>query len=204
MNAKCWRFHKYVQKQLFYLCYILLQRIPVDELTLLSDNWAVVIFWVIQVLLTPAGVERSASKQQFPSGLHYPGRSRLSRFITSGFKTLVRFGLAPGLTVNTEIVSSNRRQRPQASGCSTVYQRYVITTEVQSIQSVFHDFIPLSWTIQCEEYLKYLKFSRSSSRDLWFHQNNAMQIINWKQCSVSVFRCLAPRYLWSEEFTLYL
>ena len=179
-----------------------LQRIPVDELTLLSDNWAVVIFWVIQVLLTPAGVERSASKQQFPSGLHYPGRSRLSRFITSGFKTLVRFGLAPGLTVNTEIVSSNRRQRPQASGCSTVYQRYVITTEVQSIQSVFHSFIPLSWTIQCEEYLKYLKFSRSSSRDLWFHQNNAMQIIKWKQCSVSVFRCNALGYLWSREFTL--
>ena len=179
-----------------------LQRIPVDELTLLSDNWAVVIFWVIQVLLTPAGVERSASKQQFPSGLHYPGRSRLSRFITSGFKTLVRFGLAPGLTVNTEIVSSNLSQCPQASGCSTVYQRYVITTEVQSIQSVFHSFIPLSWTIQCEECLKYLKFSRSSSRDLWFHQNNAMQIIKWKQCSVSVFRCNALGYLWSREFTL--
>ena len=118
------------------------------------------------MLLTPAGVERSASKQQFPSGLHYPGGSRPSRFITSGFEIFVRFGLGPALMVNTEIVSSNRRQRPQASGCSTVYQRYVITTEGQSIQSVFHAFIPLSWTIRWEEYLKYLKFSRSSSRDL--------------------------------------
>jgi len=150
-----------------------LQRIPVDELTLLSDNWGVVIFWVIQVLLTPAGVERSASKQQFPSGLHYPGRSPPSRFITSGFKTFVRFGLAPGLMVNTEIVSTRRLRALTSVVCSQVYQRFVITTEVQSIQSVFHAFIPLSWTIQCEEYLKNLKFSRNSSRVLWFHQYNA-------------------------------
>ena len=137
-------------------------------------TWAVVIFeLIIQVLLTSAGVERSASKQQSLSGLHYPGGWRPSRFITSGFKVFFSFGLAPGLMVNTEIVSNNRRQRPQASCCSTVYQRYVITTEVQSIQSVFAALIPLSWTTQCREYLKYLKFSRSSSRDLWFHQNNA-------------------------------
>ena len=117
------------------------------------------------MLLTPAGVERSASKQQSLSGLHYPGELRPSRFITSGLKIFVRFGLAPGLMVNTEIVSRNRRQRPQASCCSTVYQRYLITTEVQSIQPVFDAFIPLSWTIQCREYLKYLRFSRCSSRE---------------------------------------
>ena len=125
------------------------------------------------MLLTPAGVERSASKQPSLSGLHYLGGLCPSRFITSGFKIFVRFGLAPGLMVNFEIVSSNRRQRPEASCCSTVYQRYVISTEVQSIQSAFDAFIPLPLTIQCWEYLKYLKFSRSSSRDLWFHQNNA-------------------------------
>ena len=118
------------------------------------------------MLLTPAGVERSASKQPSLSGLHYVGGLCPSRFITSGFKIFVRFGLAPGLMVNFEIVSSNRRQRPEASFCSTVYQRYVISTEVQSIQSAFDAFIPLPLTIQCREYLKYLKFSRSSSRDL--------------------------------------
>ena len=118
------------------------------------------------MMLTPAGVERSASNQQSPSGLHYLGGSRPSRFITSGFKIFVRFGSAPGLMVNTEIVSTRRLRALTSVACSQVYQRFIITTEVQSIQSVFHAFIPLSWTIQCEEYLKYLKFSRSSSRDL--------------------------------------
>ena len=64
------------------------------------------------MLLTPAGVERSASKQQSLPGLHYCGGLRPSRFITPGFKIFVRFGLAPGFMVNTEIVSSNRRQTP--------------------------------------------------------------------------------------------
>ena len=91
-----------------------LRRIPLDELTLLSDNLGRTCsyLWVIQVLLTPAGVERSASKQQSLPGPHYCGGLRPSRFITPGFKIFVRFGLAPGFMVNTEIVSSNRRQTP--------------------------------------------------------------------------------------------
>ena len=164
-NVKCWRSNKYVQKQLFSLCYIsrgpfiemlyvciirivlcmarllvdhpfstinwwnsiiwmseTLRRIHLDELTLLSDNLGLSYFWVIQVLLTSAGLERSASKQHSLPGLHYPGGLRPSRFITSGFKMFVRFSLAPGFMVNTEIVSSNRRQtlRPVAQQFTNV------------------------------------------------------------------------------------
>ena len=89
-------------------------KVPLDELTLLSDNLgrnyllsyssAVVSRWCPKVSLS--------SKQQSLSGLHYPGGLRPSRFITSEFKIFVRFGLAPGFMVNTEIVSSNRRQTP--------------------------------------------------------------------------------------------
>ena len=99
-----------------------LRRIHLDELTLLSNNLGLSYLWVIQVRLTSAGVERSASKQHSLPGLHYPGGLRPSRFITSGFKMFVRFGLAPGFMVNTEIVSSNRRQtlRPIAQQFTNV------------------------------------------------------------------------------------
>ena len=109
-----------------------LRRIHLDEMTLFSDNLGLSYLWVIQVLLTSAGVERSASKQHSRPGLHYPGGLRPSRFITSGIKMFVRFGLAPGFMVNTEIVSSNRRQtlRPVAQQLPTLcnYNRSSVST----------------------------------------------------------------------------
>ena len=137
-------------------------------------TWAIVIFWVDYSSAVDSRWCRKVSQQTA-----VPFRTSLSRRIASikiyhfWVQNICQVWLGTRVNVNTEIVSSNRRQRLKASCCSTVYQRYVITTEVQSIQSVFDAFIPLSWAIQCREYLKYLKFSRSSSRDLWFHQNNA-------------------------------